>query len=73
MLRALYELDFLSRQGKNQRESGVLGRDVLITRSPGTGESVLHAVNEYFELIFNAVLREKTFVQSSHVDWIRVT
>ncbi len=29
-------------------------------------------VNEHFELIFNAVLREKTFVQSSRTDKVEI-
>ena len=44
-MRPLHGLDFLSRQGKNQRKSGVYT-----------------LVNEHFELIFNAILEEKTFV-----------
>lgn len=30
-----------------------------MSRSPWTGESDLHVVNEYFELMFNDVLGEK--------------
>jgi len=47
-MRPLHGLDFLSRQGEDQRESGVYT-----------------LVKERFELVFNAVLEAKTFVQRS--------
>ena len=35
------------------------------TRRKSARKRSLHAVNEHFELIFNAVLKEKTFVQGT--------
>jgi len=51
-LRPLHGLYFFSRQGKDLRKSGVY---TLVYRFTAP----------HFELIFNAVLEEKTFVQRS--------